>query len=153
MLCLAPKMQIVIASAIAACEALGLDPIVYETCRSQELQQWYFDHGASHASDALRAWHIYGLAVDVISKSREWKVWPEWNVSLGTYLGGDELWWKPVCRIFKAHGLSWGGDWVHFKDTPHWQWGRCKPSPSDQAVLLYGAGGKQAVWSAVGAAA
>ena len=46
--------------------------------------------------------------------------------------------------------LDWGGDWKK-PDTPHFQWGACKPSPSDQARALLASGGMVAVWKAVGA--
>jgi peptidoglycan L-alanyl-D-glutamate endopeptidase CwlK len=43
-----------------------------------------------------------------------------------------------------------GGDWK-FKDLPHFQWGPCKPSPSDRARELIRTEGMEAVWGAVGA--
>jgi hypothetical protein len=49
-----------------------------------------------------------------------------------------------------GHRLAWGGDWTH-PDTPHFQWGACKPSPSDRARQLLDAGGVRAVWAEVGA--
>jgi D-alanyl-D-alanine carboxypeptidase len=39
---------------------------------------------------------------------------------------GSALFWdlslfKKFAKIAKAHGLEWGGDWVSFKDNPHFQ--------------------------------
>ena len=71
------------------------------------------------------------------------------------YPGGSAYnaeWHNGLVKAMKAGGLlSYGGDWINFKDYPHWQWGKCKPTPSDEAVRLYMAAGKQAVWAAVGA--
>jgi hypothetical protein len=36
---------------------------------------------------------------------------------------------------------------------PHFQWGRCKPSPSDEARRLIDTEGEVSVWRAVGAMA
>ena len=31
----------------------------------------------------------------------------------------DPAEYEPVGRLGEAHGLVWGGSWVHFKDAPH----------------------------------
>ena len=84
----------------------------------------------------LWSWHGYGLAVDVIHQTEHWGV-------------GDD-WFQQVAEIFKKHGCKWGGEWKS-KDLPHFQWGFCKPSPSDKARELMRTGGVMAVWQAVGA--
>ncbi len=136
---LAPKMQQAVQAALRECSKLGLDAYVYETMRSDELARMYFELGVSKAPNALRTWHHYGLAVDVISLKRAWKAWddPEWMLG--------------VVEAFKAQGMKWGGDWERFKDYPHFQWERCKLSPSARAVELLREGGVVAVWKAVGA--
>ena len=42
---LAPKFRIAVELAIARCTAIGLDAVVYETFRSQELQSEYYARG------------------------------------------------------------------------------------------------------------
>jgi hypothetical protein len=142
-MCLAPLFVAAVDAALLECNANGDDAMVWETCRSQALQQWYYDHGASHAQNILRSWHGYGLAVDIVSRRHGWDLW-------GVQSTG---WQQRVSGVFKRHGLSWGGDWTSFKDWPHMQWGKCKPTPSDRAVLLFAEGGAPAVWTACGAAA
>lgn len=135
----APALQILVLAALAECAKQGFDAFVYETCRSEALQQWYFAHGASKARTAVHSWHIYGLAVDVISTSHDWAAW-------------DNAAWKAgVSGIFKSHGLAWGGDWHSFHDWPHFELGSLSPSPSIADILLFNAEGKEAVWRKYGA--
>ena len=142
---LAPLFRAAVQSALQQCNAQGLNAIVYEAYRSQELQSLYYARGrtikppvatVTNAPSNLLSWHGYGLAVDVISHSNGWDM--------------PLSWFQNVAKIFKAHGCSWGGDW-RFQDLPHFQWGRCKASPSDVARSLMRTGGAIAVWQAVGA--
>jgi len=142
---LAPKFRAAVDTAIAACNARGLDAYVYEAYRSDELQAAYYARGrteipptrpVTNASTNLFSWHGYGLAVDVISRARSWDQ--------------GEAWFADVATEFKKAGLKWGGDWT-VKDLPHFQWGPCKPSPSDRARELIHEGGVEAVWRVVGA--
>ena len=142
---LAPKFRIAVDAAIAECRANFRDAYVYETYRTPELQALYFERGrtiipparpVTNAASNLYSWHGFGLAVDVISLSKGW--------------GESEAWFQAVAEIFKKHGCKWGGDWKA-RDLPHFQWGKCKPSPSDQARQLLKDGGFEAVWRAVDA--
>jgi peptidoglycan L-alanyl-D-glutamate endopeptidase CwlK len=142
---LAPRFRAAVQSALVDCAAAGYDAMVYEALRSQQLQAIYYARGRSvmppptpvtNAQSNLYSWHGFGLAVDVISRSRQWNQ--------------PESWFKAVADIFKKYGCAWGGDWTQ-ADLPHMQWGRCKPSPSDLARELIGKQGMQAVWQAVGA--
>jgi peptidoglycan L-alanyl-D-glutamate endopeptidase CwlK len=96
------------------------------------------ENKVTNARTSLYSWHGYGLAVDVISRKNLW-----------TPTEG-ETWFKKVADIFKKHDCRWGGDWTD-PDTPHFQWARCKPSPSGLARLLIAQDGHEAVWQAVGA--
>ena len=142
---LAPGMKRRVDAALAACHAANLDVIVYETVRTEELQELYYARGrttippyrrVTNVQDAKYGWHFYGLAVDVISKSKRW--------------AQPESWWYKVAVLFKEQDLDWGGDWES-PDIPHFQFGGIRKSPSDKARALYASGGKKAVWEAVGA--
>jgi len=142
---LAPKFREAVEKSIAACNANGLDAMVYEAYRSQDLQSNYYQRGrtivpphgtVTNAASNLFSWHGYGLAVDVISRSKEWDV--------------PETWFTQVADVFRANGCRWGGEWK-MKDLPHFQWGLCRPSPSDRARELISTVGLRAVWEAVGA--
>lgn len=66
------------------------------------------------ASRTMKSRHIHGFAVDIVP-----------------YVGGQVRWdWPLFDRIetvMKAAAklenvkIEWGGDWVSFKDGPHWQ--------------------------------
>jgi peptidoglycan L-alanyl-D-glutamate endopeptidase CwlK len=144
---LAPKFRAAVEKAIAACKDAGLQAMVYEGYRSLELQKIYYARGrtvippkstVTNAPTNLYSWHGYGLAVDVVHETEFWNP-PD-----------GEGWFRKVADVFKANSCSWGGDWTH-PDTPHMQWGKCKPSPSDQARALLAQKGLQEVWKAVGA--
>ena len=125
---LAPKMQTYVAACLAECRTVGLvngqlfDPIVFETIRTDALQRIYFNQGTTKAPTAIYGWHFYGLAVDVISASREWSVTPAW--------------WTKLAEIMERHGLDAGHRWTR-PDDPHGQFGTVKGSPSDLARTLY----------------
>ena len=53
--------------------------------------------------------HNYGLAFDIvliIDGKASWTVGKEW---------------KMIANFFKSKGWEWGGDWLKFKDAPHFQ--------------------------------
>ena len=146
---LAPAFRRAVEAAIEECNAPPnpLNAMVYEAYRSAELQRIYYargrtaippHHTVTNAATNLYSWHGYGLAVDVVHRTAFWEP------------PGGEKWFAKVAAIFKKHGCKWGGDWVS-PDTPHMQWGRCRPSPSDEARRLLAADGIAAVWRAVGA--
>lgn len=145
---LAPHFRRAVEAAVAECRAHNLPVKVFETYRSAQLQALYFARGrttrpphapVTNASSHLRSWHGYGLAVDVVHETALWNP-PE-----------GPAWFARVATIFKRHGCKWGGDWTK-PDLPHFQWGLCKPSPSETAQQLLQTRGIRAVWEAVGAA-
>lgn len=142
---LAPTFRFAVERALDTCAARGRDAIVYEANRSLELQQEYYKRGrteippsatVTNAPTNLFSWHGFGLAVDVISRANEWDAPREW--------------FADVAACFREQGCRWGGEWTK-PDLPHFQWGMCKPSPSDRARELLATGGMSAVWEAVGA--
>jgi hypothetical protein len=142
---LPPLMRAAVEAALRECNDERLDAVVYESHRSEELQEIYWHRGrdvtpphetVTNVRDAMDGWHFYWLAVDVISASMRWDVPDSWRAQ--------------VTAIFKRHGLAAGAEWPH-PDRPHYQWGKCRRSPSDKARDLYASGGLEAVWRAVGA--
>src|SRR3954451_24302338 len=79
---LAPKFAAAVTAAIDACNAAGMDAMVYEGYRSQELQAIYYargrtvippTHTVTNAPTNLTSWHGYGLAVDVVHRVKYWE--------------------------------------------------------------------------------
>lgn len=137
---LAPAFQRLVYAGLGELQAEGVDVVVMETTRSDELEAIYFEIGTTKAPDAKHSWHGFALAIDLGSKERGENAW------------GDPVWKQRVVRTFKALGCAWGGDWVSFKDEPHFQFPGLKASPSEESRMLYADGGLKAVWAAVGAA-
>jgi peptidoglycan L-alanyl-D-glutamate endopeptidase CwlK len=88
----------------------------------------------TNASSNLYSWHGFGLAVDVISRRHGWD--------------RPGSWFADVALSFKKFGCKWGGDWK-MKDLPHFQWGLCKPGPSDRAREILRSESMETVWKAV----
>jgi peptidoglycan LD-endopeptidase CwlK len=94
-----------------AIEITAVDFAVLEGVRSQAKQAQLVKVGASQT---MRSRHLTGHAVD-----------------LGAYVGGSVRWdWPLYDRISEAvkaaakelaTPIEWGGDWVSFKDGPHFQ--------------------------------
>ena len=140
---LAPRFHEAVEFAIAECQQRGLDAFVYEAFRSDEIQRIYYARGrtvippqkpVTAARTNLESWHGYSLAVDVIHRTQLWSA--------------PEEWFANVAEVFGRHGCKWGGNWRR-PDLPHFQWGRCKPSPSQAAMLLARTEGVESVWRAV----
>lgn len=142
----APKFVEKVKDLLTRMEAQGYDPIVYEATRSDARQMWLYgfsrdyDDGrgcVTHAPTAFKAWHIYGLAVDIISRSKAWDA--------------SDGFWTALRTEAEALGLESGGKWK-MADKPHVQWAPMRTTPSDHAQVLYDEGGPMAVWKEVGAA-
>lgn len=139
----APLFALAVVRGVQAARADGLDPVVVEAFRSDARQRWLYAQGrerpgdvVTNARSALYSWHGYGLAVDVVSAQAGWD---------------DTRFFHRLAPYLHAAGCDWGGDWST-PDLPHFQWGRCKASPSAVARALYQTGGVAAVWRAVHAA-
>ena len=141
---LAPAFAYAVKEALAECNSVAnkLDAMIYEGYRSQTLQSMYYQRGrtitppyktVTNAPTNLHSWHGFGLAVDIVHKTKFWSP------------PGGDAWFRRVADIFKKHNCNWGGDWK-MVDLPHFQWNRCPPSPSDTACQLIVNQGMLAVW-------
>ena len=119
------------------------DARLEETLRTPERQRFLYGFGrewddgrgiVTAAATNLTSWHGYGLAADIVHRTKGWDV--------------GSMWWRVLGEVAEANGLAWGGRWKT-ADRPHVQWGRCKDSPSDRARMLYHLGGVEAVWKEV----
>ena len=126
-------------------EQMG-DAKVSETTRTFARQSYLYGFGreyddgrgvVTNAASNLTSWHGFGLAVDIVHRTKEW--------------GAGDKWFRILGDVAKGNGCQWGGDW-HHPDKPHVQFGTLKDSPSDEARRLVSEGGLPAVWAAVGAA-
>lgn len=142
----APLFREAVNRTLADMRTYGWRARVYETLRSDQRQQYLhgfgrrYDDGrgvVTNAKTAVGSWHHYGLAADIVQDDDS-----PWNAPKG--------FWRDLGLCAERNGLKWGGRWKNV-DLPHVQWGRCKKSPSEEAVKLLRQGGYPAVWAAVGA--
>ena len=65
-----------------------------------------------------QSYHNFGLAIDLVliidGKEASWD-------TLKDYDGDKVSDWKECVAIFKKYGYEHGGEWVKFKDEPHFQ--------------------------------
>jgi|SRR5678816_2279215 peptidoglycan L-alanyl-D-glutamate endopeptidase CwlK len=104
-------LQRVTARAIELCKERGIDFICTEGHRSVEQQRQYV---ATGKSQTMNSRHLGGLAIDVAF----------YKDGRCDYEFDDQ---KALWEVFKEAAdelgvpIEWGGNWKHFKDTPHIQ--------------------------------
>lgn len=89
----------------------AIDFVVIEGLRTIERQRQLVSKGASKTMNSR---HLTGHAVDVVpllDGEIRWD-WPLYH-ELAPYI-------KNAARDCR-YPIEWGGDWVKFKDAPHWQ--------------------------------
>lgn len=148
----APNFVAQITQLIGDMRARGHDATVFEAFRSDERQRWLYGLGreyidpsdpdrvfVTNAMDGRKSWHRYGLAVDIISRSRQWDA--------------PLAFWDDLHALAEIQGLTSGAGWSH-PDRPHVQWHTAgmpvTPSVTDWDLLQ--SHGVEAVWRLYGAA-
>ena len=102
---------------IKAAEASGIDLLVTSTYRDDESQNALYAQGRTTAgkivtnAKAGESFHNYRCAVDVVPIINGK---PVWDTSYQV--------WQTIGRLGKEAGLEWAGDWVKFKEYPHFQY-------------------------------
>jgi len=101
---------------IAAAKAKGIDLLVTSTYRDNESQDALYAQGRTAPGNIVtrakagQSWHNYRCALDVVPLVNGKAIWD------------DQAVWKQVGAIGKSCGLEWAGDWVTFKEFPHFQY-------------------------------
>lgn len=92
------------------------------------------------------SWHTYGVAVDFVFDGNPHKAGIQWSWEDAdvTKAGNQPLPWADLGRIGKDCGLEWAGDWVSFKEYPHFQ--NTFGFKLHQVHDVFGQGGLKAVW-------
>lgn len=98
--------------------------IITSTLRSFDEQQHIYDQGRTTPGQKVtnakpgQSIHNYSLALDgallIDGKKLDWDFKKDWD-------GDRQSDWSEVVVIFKKHGFKWGGDWISFKDLPHFE--------------------------------
>jgi len=101
---------------IAAASAKGIDLLVTSTYRDNESQDALYAQGRTTPGNIVtrakagQSWHNWRCALDVVPLVNGKAIWD------------DQALWKQVGEIGKSCGLEWAGDWVTFKEFPHFQY-------------------------------
>jgi len=101
---------------IAAAKEKGIDLLVTSTYRDNESQNALYAQGRTTPGNIVtrakagQSWHNWRCALDVVPLVNGKAIWD------------DQAMWKQVGAIGKSCGLEWAGDWVTFKEYPHFQY-------------------------------
>lgn len=98
--------------------------IITSTLRTFQEQQAIYDQGRTKPGKKVtnakpgQSNHNFGVALDgamlVDGKILDWDFKKDWD-------GDKQSDWMEAVLIHKKHGFKWGGDWVSFKDLPHFE--------------------------------
>ena len=101
---------------VEAAKAKGIDLLVTSTYRDNESQNALYAQGRTTPGNVVtkakagQSWHNWRCALDVVPLVNGKAIWD------------DPALWKQVGEIGKSCGLEWAGDWVTFKEFPHFQY-------------------------------
>ena len=101
---------------VEAAKAEGIDLLVTSTYRDGDSQNALYAQGRTTAGNIVtrakagESWHNWRCAFDVVPLVNGKAIWD------------DQTMWKKIGEIGKSCGLEWAGDWVTFKEYPHFQY-------------------------------
>ena len=101
---------------VEAAKAKGIDLLVTSTYRDNESQDALYAQGRTIPGNIVtrakagQSWHNWRCALDVVPLVNGKAIWD------------DQALWKQVGEIGRSCGLEWAGDWVTFKEFPHFQY-------------------------------
>lgn len=127
-----PIVAAMAADFMQRCDAAGIDVLITNTYRDGESQDALYAQGRTKPgrivtrARAGQSMHNYRLAFDVVPLRYGKPVWGTSGNGIDDNPADDdkddlEL-WQRVGAIGKACGLEWSGDWVSFKEFPHFQY-------------------------------
>lgn len=96
---------------------------IFDGWRPVASQQGHIESGASFVNDALRSYHVWGLAVDFVFKDSKGNWTWEPGADCAIYdlsCHGTRWYWDKLGEQIEAAGFEWGGRWRTF-DGPHAQ--------------------------------
>tara|TARA_R100000234_G_scaffold118816_1_gene100125 strand:- start:615 stop:1754 length:1140 start_codon:yes stop_codon:yes gene_type:complete len=106
---LVPSIQPIIRRIVERMNAEGFDAVVHESLRSEQRAQALENEGYGSATSM----HIYRVAVDIISQSKQW-----FQNEPNPDAAGAPFWNK-LGEIAEDEGFVWGGRWTNGNFAPH----------------------------------
>lgn len=110
---------------VALCHNAGIDLLIYSTFRDYAAQDALFAQGRTILSQdghpvhkvtnarGGQSFHQFHRAYDCVPLVNGKAVWDTG--------GADLLLWQKVGSLGMSLGLEWGGNWISFKEFPHFQ--------------------------------
>lgn len=143
-----PYFHDLIIPAVELCQKQGMAIYIFEGYRTYQRSDWLYAQGRTRPGNIVTnarggfSAHNFGFAVDLVfdGDSRDGIQW-SWD---GDY---HHTKYSQVAKtvLGAAKGIEWAGNWVHFKETPHFQ--LTVPYQWHQLDALYDAGGLKKVWA------
>lgn len=131
-----PPLVTIVRSIYDTCFKAGHPIILVSGYRSIDEQNVLYRQGRTTPGHIVtnaqggHSTHNYGLAVDLMPLKPGSTTELEDTITAPSY--------QFLIKTAKAQGLAWGGDWIHFKDYPHFQMYNLPANPSSAmlAALL-----------------
>lgn len=111
---LKPKVARMAEEFISKCAEQGIEIAITEGFRSIARQNALYAQGRTKPGRIVtnakggQSNHNYGVAIDVVFVKD----------GKNTYAGD----WDRIGQIGKSIGFAWGGDWISFRDRPHFEY-------------------------------
>lgn len=142
-----PSLAARVRTMIDLCAARGVAVLVTQGLRTWEEQDALYAKGRTAApigkkfivtnAKGGQSNHNFGLAIDIVILDAIGKA--DWDTS---HPG-----WRIAAEVGKSLGLAWGGDWVSFKDLPHFEY--TKGLTLADCRRLYKSAGLPGIWQRV----
>lgn len=113
---LQPYVEYLANKFLEKCASQNFPVVIYYTLRTIQEQNNLYAQGRTKPGKIVtnakggQSYHNYGLAFDaapLVNGQIDWN---------------NEALYRKMGSIGQSVGLEWGGSWVSFKDTPHFQW-------------------------------
>jgi peptidoglycan L-alanyl-D-glutamate endopeptidase CwlK len=135
-----PPFREIIEKHLIKIQQENLNAYLFETYRSFDRQLELYSQGRKQNSNGQwnivdknkiitkalpgKSWHTYGLAVDYAFDGNTQKAGMQWTWDDAdvTKPGNQPLPWNRLGKLGIDCGLEWAGNWVNFKEFPHFQY-------------------------------
>jgi len=102
------------------CKTAGIDILITCTYRDNEAQQACYDQGRTPES--------ISKGEKIITNAKPGQSFHQWRVAIDTVpiINGKAVWsdnllWNKIGAIGVNNGFEWAGNWISFKEKPHFQ--------------------------------